>query len=281
MRRGGGQCDAGSAEQAGGEEEGAGRGHAAVSSAAAASRRAGGSGRGAETALTSPMISAVLFDLDQTLLDRKSSLAGFLRDQFARFGDALGNTGLDAWLSRFLALDAHGLVNKSVVYPQILRDFGGDPAISNAMTEDYLRRFCTFARGFPAMNGTLLSLRAHGLKLGIVTNGESAFQQRSIDALGLSALVDEVLISETEGLRKPDAQLFRRAAQRLGAPPSGCLFVGDNPVADVLGAHAAGMRTAWFGPGLEWPEDIASMPGAKIDTLPQVLGLAGIRDDEG
>jgi putative hydrolase of the HAD superfamily len=226
------------------------------------------------------MISAVLFDLDQTLLDRKSSLAAFLRDQFSRFGEGLGNTGLDAWRDRFLALDAEGQTRKSVVYPQILRAFGGDPALGDAMIEDYARRFCTFAREFPGMNGTLQALRAQGLKLGIVTNGETEFQTRSIDALGLGALVDEVLISEREGLRKPDAQLFQRAAQRLGAPMAHCLFVGDNPVADILGAHAAGMRTAWFGPGVEWPGDIGPMPGVKIDTLPQVLGLAEIKGEE-
>ena len=222
------------------------------------------------------MIEAVLFDLDQTLFDRKSSLDAFLRDQWEQFSSGLGDAPMDAWRSRFLVLDNQGLVPKSKVYPQILADFGGDPAISDALLTDFYARSCEFARGFPGMEMTLVALRASGLKVGIVTNGETDFQSRNIVALGLNDLVDEVLISQSEGLRKPDRLMFLRAAERLGVEVSNCLFVGDNPVADILGASAAGMRTAWFYPGLEWPGDIAPMPGAKIDALTEVLVLAGI-----
>jgi putative hydrolase of the HAD superfamily len=126
------------------------------------------------------------------------------------------------------------------------------------------------------MAETLGALRARGLKLGIITNGETEFQGRHIAALGLAALVDTVLVSQTEGLRKPDAAIFRLAADRLGVTPDQCLFVGDNPAADILGAHAAGMRTAWFSGDASWPEDIAPMPGAMIGTLSELLNFPGM-----
>lgn len=86
-------------------------------------------------------------------------------------------------------------------------------------------------------------------------------------------MVDAVLISQTEGLRKPDPALFKRTAARMRIPVSECLFVGDNPIADVLGAHNAGMRTAWFRCGLDWPADLPPPPGAVIEELSEVLAL--------
>jgi putative hydrolase of the HAD superfamily len=112
-----------------------------------------------------------------------------------------------------------------------------------------------------------------GLPLGIVTNGETEFQTKHIEALGLHDLMDTILISQREKLRKPDAAIFRRAAGCLNVSPEHCLFVGDNPVADILGAAAAGMRTAWFRGAMDWPVDQPSNPGATINRLEVILHL--------
>lgn len=192
------------------------------------------------------MISAVLFDLDETLLNRTASVTDFLPDQYQRFADDLGNVALDVWRARFLALDQKGHMRKSVVYPALLKEFGGNAARAAALLEDYKQRCSLFAQPFPGMRDTLIGLRAGGLKLGIVTNGEIAIQTPNINALGLPDLVDAILISEQEGLRKPDVALFHRAAERLAVRPEQCLFVGDSPEADIVGAHRAGMITAWF-----------------------------------
>jgi putative hydrolase of the HAD superfamily len=218
-------------------------------------------------------IRAVLFDLDETLLDRSGSLIEFLGDQHARFGHRLGNVSLERWRERFIALDDRGRVSKSDVYPRILDAFGGDAACAPDLLADYQVNCCRHARPNPGMGETLRSLRVGGLALGIVTNGQTDLQTRHIDALQLAPLVDTILISEAEGLRKPDPALFHRAADRLGMNPTECLFVGDDPVSDILGAHKAGMRAAWLHGGREWPKSAAPIPGATIDRLSQVLQL--------
>lgn len=220
------------------------------------------------------MISAVLFDLDETLLDRTTSLLAFLGDQHSRFAAGLGSGSFEAWRDRFLELDARGHVHKAVVYPSLLAEFHGDASLAETLLFDYRTRCSLFACPFDGMVSTLMLLRAKGLRLGIVTNGETEFQARHVEALGLDSLMDGVLMSQTEGFRKPDAALFRRAADRLGVELVNCLFVGDNPVADILGAAAAGMATAWFRCGQEWPPDLPPIPGFIIDRLPDVLELA-------
>lgn len=220
------------------------------------------------------MISAVLFDLDETLLDRTRSLRAFVAGQYRRFAERLGAVSGEAWCERFIELDARGGVHKSVVYPAILREFAGDPAAAGALLADYREQCCRHARAFPDMSSVLRELRSRGLSLAVVTNGETEFQKRHIEALGLDRMVDAILISEAEGLRKPDRALFHRAAARLGVSPAHCLFVGDNPAVDVLGAHAAGMKTAWFGVAADWPAHLPLMPGPAISVLADLLPIA-------
>lgn len=219
------------------------------------------------------MIGAVLFDLDETLLDRTTSLRAFLRDQFDRFSGRLGPIDREAWQAQFLALDQRGKVHKRHVYPAILAAFHGDPAAAPVLLADYAAHCARFATPFAGMAATIAAVRALGLPIGIVTNGETEFQTRHVQALGLHRLVDAILISEREGLRKPDLLLFHRAADRLHTPPEQCLFVGDNPVADILGASAAGMRTAWFRGSAPWPIEQPANPGDTIEALEDILHL--------
>src|SRR5204863_386245 len=98
---------------------------------------------------------------------------------------------------------------------------------------------------FPDAASTLKALRAQGKRLGVITNGRQAIQNGTIDALGLRPLVDAVLISEAEGVRKPSQAMFERAAARLGVGVAECCHVGDHPDVDVAGARAAGMKAVW------------------------------------
>ena len=54
--------------------------------------------------------------------------------------------------------------------------------------------------------------------------------------------------------------------------------MGDNPVADILGAAATGMQTAWFRGPLDWPADQSSNPGPTIDRLGDLLDLLDRED---
>jgi phosphoglycolate phosphatase-like HAD superfamily hydrolase len=69
---------------------------------------------------------AVLFDLDETLFDRTTSLVVFLTYQHGRFADRLGEVTFEVWRDRFLALDPRGYVHKSLVYLALLTEFSGD-----------------------------------------------------------------------------------------------------------------------------------------------------------
>lgn len=66
-------------------------------------------------------------------------------------------------------------------------------------------------------------------------------QEQKIRQLGITDLIDEVLISEQEGSRKPDRKIFERALARLRILPAEAWYVGDHPLVDVHGAFEAGL----------------------------------------
>ncbi len=190
-------------------------------------------------------LDGVMFDLDGTLHDRPSGLIRFAVDQWARW-PALQAVPRDDFVMAFVALDDNGHVWKDVVYARLIEQFGLRGVSAEALLADYVARFADYAVLFPGVSTTLEELRDGGLKLGIVTNGPTALQTAVIEACGLLPLMDVVLISEAEGMAKPDRRIFMRALDEIGVAAERCAFVGDNPVADIEGAQNAGLKTAWL-----------------------------------
>jgi HAD superfamily hydrolase (TIGR01549 family) len=93
-----------------------------------------------------------------------------------------------------------------------------------------------------------LLARLHGqLALGVCSNFTDARTALSIlDAAALRPHLDAVAISETVGWRKPRREIFEAVLGALGVAPAELLHVGDNLEADVAGAAALGIRTAWL-----------------------------------
>lgn len=190
------------------------------------------------------MIRAVLFDLDGTLLDRNASVHAFLLDHYSRLLQARSTAPFETFRTRFVELDANGYVPKSEVYPQLCQelDLGVEASLLVADFETNFKNACI---GFPHLHETLHALRAAGYRLGIITNGGTDAQNRAIDSLQIRNLMDVILVSQMEGMRKPEPAIFRRALGHLAVQPHESVFVGDNPVADVGGARAVGMKAIW------------------------------------
>jgi len=93
---------------------------------------------------------------------------------------------------------------------------------------------------------TFSTLRRLGVKLGIVSNTfvNRASLERHLQNLGLFDFFSVQLYSYEFNIRKPDRELFRIAAEKIGVPAANILFVGDRIDNDILPAMASGMRAA-------------------------------------
>ncbi|GGF90455.1 HAD family hydrolase [Paenibacillus abyssi] len=188
-------------------------------------------------------IKAVLFDLDGTLLDRDTSLMLFVRDQHNRYPQ-FQTIERDFFMQRFIQLDNNGYVWKDKVYQQLIAEFSIQGIEWNELLNDYLSGFQRHCVGFPNLLNMLTQLKNNGLKLALVSNGFGQFQYDNFKALGIAHLFNEVLISEWEGLRKPDPAIFMRVLSKLGVEPKEALFVGDHPENDIRASQAVGMKAA-------------------------------------
>jgi putative hydrolase of the HAD superfamily len=191
------------------------------------------------------VIKAVLFDLDGTLYDRDRVAEALFTEQYDVFANSLGGIGRERFLSAVHEMDEHGHGEKAVGYKRLVQAWGLEPTLADKLFEHFWSVYDKHMELPQDTSDTLRVLRGRGLKLGIVTNGPSRTQRRKIATLGLADSFDAILVSGEEGVHKPDAELFRRALARCGVAPHEALFVGDHPIADIAGAHRAGLKAVW------------------------------------
>jgi putative hydrolase of the HAD superfamily len=191
------------------------------------------------------MIKAVLFDLDGTLLDRDASVQRFIDSQYDRLDRMVGHIPREDYVTRFIELDQRGYVWKDKVYQQLVNEFHITELTWEELLQDYLTEFKNHCVAFPNLIPMLEELKSRNLLLGMITNGRGQFQLDNIKALGIEKYFDRILISEWVGIKKPDADIFKRVLKQLNAAPRESIFVGDHPDNDVKAAQNAGMIGVW------------------------------------
>ncbi len=221
------------------------------------------------------MIHAVFFDLDDTLCDSAAAFAQGRRYGFELAMEAASLTEQalhDAWdraHADLLPLLASGALTMAQVrdmrFQRTLEYAGApDPALAERMDEALGSTQLGLLRLFPDADA-LGALRSAGVYTGIITNGaadDHADSQRSkIEALGLLHEVDSFWISDAIGHRKPDPRAFAPAVAAAGCPANECLFVGDSLANDIVGANAAGMRSALLARDEAAPAMLSDDPG--------------------
>lgn len=207
-------------------------------------------------------IRAILFDIGGTLLDsdEPESLA-YLRDgvklahqrlcelldppPLARYRRAylwwLARAFTKAWLARTE-------MNTSLEIWRFHKRFGID--LDDARLDEIscllYRPMIALAHANPGTTDALAALRDRGLLLGVISNTIAPPQglDEHLATEGLIEYLPVRIYSCQVGVPKPNPKIFRVALQRMGAPASQTLYVGDKPRIDVRGAASVGMPTA-------------------------------------
>jgi 2-haloacid dehalogenase len=98
---------------------------------------------------------------------------------------------------------------------------------------------------FPDVRPGLEQLKARGLKLAILSNGEPKMLRAATDSAGITALLDAIVSVDEIKVFKPDPRVYALAARRLDVPARATGFVSSNNW-DIHGAGSAGLTTFWI-----------------------------------
>jgi len=191
------------------------------------------------------MIKAVIFDLDGTLLNRDESVKKFIDNQYERLNKWVNHIPKEKYITRFIELDHRGYVWKDKVYQQLTEELEITSVTWEDLLQDYISQFKNNCIPFPNLFEMLEELRKNNLNLGIITNGIGQFQMDNIKALGIEKYFQTILVSEWEGLKKPDPNIFLRALKQLDVLPDQSVYVGDHPENDVKAAQNLGIQGIW------------------------------------
>ncbi|WP_159888670.1 HAD family hydrolase [Paenibacillus puerhi] len=190
------------------------------------------------------MIKAVIFDLDGTLLDRDNSLRHFIHDQYDRM-PFLHVVRKQVYVDRFIELDSRGYVWKDKVYTSLLAEFGIGDVSPDELLTDYINNFRFHCVPFVNLHETLEFLKSSGFRLAMITNGFGEFQLANVRSLGIEKYFDFIMVSELEGIKKPDPEIFIRALKRFEMDANEAVYVGDHPKNDIQASRNIGMKGIW------------------------------------
>jgi putative hydrolase of the HAD superfamily len=129
----------------------------------------------------------------------------------------------------------------------------------------------------PGARQTLEALGARGMKMTLITNGDSEGQRAKIQRFDLGRYFAAILIEGELGFGKPDPRVYKAALSAAGVPPRNAVMVGDNPDWDVKPAAAEGIGTVWIDRGaFVDPRPRGIVPDWTISGIGDLLAALGL-----
>lgn len=195
-------------------------------------------------ALGNPLIKAILFDLDETLIDRTETMRRFLVAQHGLFPE-LSGLSCSVYSDACLRHQENGYADKLEAYASACKELElSNTDLAAKLFADFKDRYGTDPVAFPSVLDTLKILQ-ESYKIGLVSNGRTRGQTAKITACGFDSFFSSICISESFGFKKPDERIFMACLNELTVQPSEAVFVGDNPTADIEPAKKLGMFAVW------------------------------------
>jgi len=204
---------------------------------------------------------AILFDAYGTVLDvgtyHRDITQHVVQQSKKLFGIATSVDEFNAYWNNEFELAFHDVIaycgefrNMRDLYGistrNVFRRYGID------VQDDYIERLnCVYKKMLdeavtilPNVKKTLNTLYANGLRLGMVSNGDT--EELSAHLNGVSDLFDVIVTSEELKVYKPHPRIFNETLQKMDMARDKTAFVGDSIVSDICGAKRAGLTTIWY-----------------------------------
>lgn len=192
----------------------------------------------------------ILFDADETLYSFNSYLG--LRPMLKRYGIDFSQEDY----ARFQSVNQPLWVayqNKEISATDIqMRRFAELAKLTGKhqlqLNQELMEEMALVSEPLMGVRETLENLYGQ-VRMGIITNGFTALQQRRLENTDTAHFFDLVVVSEQVGVAKPDRKVFDYAFAQMGeVDKSKVLMVGDTLASDILGGNNVGIDTCWLNP---------------------------------
>ncbi|MFH1471764.1 MAG: TIGR02253 family HAD-type hydrolase [Nanoarchaeota archaeon] len=193
------------------------------------------------------MIKAILFDLDQTLIDfitLKKKASEKAAEAMVKAGLKMNKKTAGKELFDFYLKNG---IDGNTAFQEFIKKHNGEMSdrILAAALNAYLDAKRHYVKPYTDVIPTLKKLKKKGLKLAIVTDAPRLKAYMRLDAMGITDFFDVVVGFEDTGEAKPSSLPFKKALKELNIKPEEAMMVGDWPDKDVLGAQKVGMKACW------------------------------------
>jgi putative hydrolase of the HAD superfamily len=194
-----------------------------------------------------PVIKAVIFDLDNTLVDFMAMKREAINAAVNAMIDAGLNLTAEEVKARIDAIYKERGIEFQSVFDQLLYDVFNkvNYKILSAGIIAYRRAREAALVPYPHVTMTLVELLSRGIKLAVVSDAPAREAWLRLCYLDFHHLFQTVVTFDDTGERKPSPAPFRRALEYLGVEPAETLMVGDWPERDMVGAANLGIRTVF------------------------------------
>lgn len=224
---------------------------------------------------------AVIFDLDNTLINRKKAFRKFAEQFIDRFVVTSGPQQTNEMIEYFVREDRDGYRKKRELFTQLFKRFEMKNAETSVdeLLECWFSEFYKCTVPMEGAHEVLVALKSSGIKLGLITNGSIHAQNSKIDEVNMRDYFDVIIVSDEVGLKKPDKRIFSMALEALKVNPQTAWYVGDHPINDVKGSRDAGLNSIWFEGFMAWDESVEK-PETVISELGEIMNIVGVASNE-
>lgn len=215
----------------------------------------------------------ILFDLDDTLHDRKKSLCKFIDLFILEYSHALTYDSKLIMKEVFFEIDWQGYRPREEMFKELQNRilWRYKPSLKE-LVDFWNKEFPKCAEPMANVEKVLDFCIQENIKMGIVTNGYSDFQNRKIDKLNLRKYMKAIIISEEVNVTKPNPEIFHLALSKINSNSKTTLFVGDNPLCDIKGAIDGGLTSVWLSGGQVW-EIKQYVPKYIINNISELMNI--------